>query len=280
MPAVQKELGGEILNKRSVDIKKVTDHHALLITQNIPSHLSPDQQSVYDFIAGRMLEAFNKACLKELTRINIVSAANFVVSGTVILSAGWRAVFNDPEEKQDEETASILPKVITGESLPVNEKEVLEKQTKPRPLYNEASLLRGMETAGKEIEDDEVRQAMKDTGLGTPATRASIIETLIKREYVTREKKNLVPTEKGLAVFDLVKDKHIAQAQLTGLWEKRLEQIRNGASVQEFKSEIREYTRTITTELLEGGKTINLVTAAITPKEGDLNLWSGNYSFQ
>lgn len=265
-----KDLDEKILNKRSVNAKKVTDHHALLITKNLPAHLNPDQQAVYDMIAGRLLEAFNKECLKELSKITIVSGANFAVSGTVILSPGWRAVFNDPEEKEDEETGSILPKVTVGETLPVNEKNVLEKQTKPKPLYNEASLLRGMETAGKEIEDEEYRQAMKETGLGTPATRASIIETLIKREYVFRERKNLVPMDKGLAVFDLVKDKHIAQAELTGLWEKRLEEIRNGASVQEFKAEIRNYTRTITHELLEGGKTINLVTAAPIPKEGDL----------
>ncbi len=258
------------LNKRSVNAKKVTDHHALLITQNLPSTLNADQQSVYNLIAGRMLEAFSKECIKELTKITIVSGATFITNGTVIQSAGWRSVLNEPEEKQDEETDGILPKVISGEALPINEKNILEKQTKPRPLYNEASLLRGMETAGKEIEDEELRQAMKETGLGTPATRASIIETLIKREYIWREKKNLVPTDKGLAVFDLVKDKRIAQPELTGLWEKRLEEIRNGSSVQEFKAEIKEYTRTITSELLEGGKTISLVTEATVPKEGDL----------
>lgn len=258
------------LNKRSVNAKKVTDHHALLITQNLPSTLNTDQQAVYNLIAGRMLEAFSKECIKELTKITIVSGATFITNGTVIQSAGWRSVLNEPEEKQDEETGGILPKVITGEALPINEKNILEKQTKPKPLYNEASLLRGMETAGKEIEDEELRQAMKETGLGTPATRASIIETLIKREYIWREKKNLVPTDKGLAVFDLVKDKRIAQAELTGLWEKRLEEIRNGSSVQEFKAEIKEYTRTITSELLEGGKTMSFVTEAPVPKEGDL----------
>jgi DNA topoisomerase-3 len=263
-------LGTSELNKRSVNAKKVTDHHALLITKNNANTLSTDQQAVYDMIAGRMLEAFSKECVKELTKITIASGATFLTNGTVIQSAGWRAVFNEPEEKEDEETGSLLPKVIAGEALPINEKNILEKQTKPKPLYNEASLLRGMETAGKEIEDEELRQAMKETGLGTPATRASIIETLIKREYVTREKKNLVPTDKGIAVFDLVKDNHIAQAELTGLWEKRLEEIRNGASVQDFKAEIKEYTRTITSELLEGGKTISIITAAPVPKEGDL----------
>ncbi|MGI4751595.1 MAG: DNA topoisomerase 3 [Janthinobacterium lividum] len=265
-----KELDEKTLGKRSVNAKKVTDHHALLITLNNASGISADQRAIYDMIAGRMLEAFSKECLKELTKITIASGAKFIASGTVILSAGWRAVFNEREEKTDEETDSLLPKVTVGERLPIVEKSVLEKQTKPRPLYNEASLLRNMETAGKEIEDDELRQAMKETGLGTPATRAGIIETLIKREYILREKKNLLPTEKGLAVYDLVKDKQIAQAELTGLWEKRLEEIRNGTSVQEFKAEIKAYTRTITSELLEGGKIISIAAVPPVPKEGDL----------
>ncbi|MNR16354.1 DNA topoisomerase 3 [compost metagenome] len=124
-------------------------------------------------------------------------------------------------------------------------------------MYNEASLLKALETCGKEIEDEELRYAMKDSGLGTPATRASIIETLITREYITREKRNLVPTNKGLAVYEVVKDKQIAQAELTGQWEKRLEEIRSGSSVKDFKSEITEYTKMITNELLIAGATIS-----------------------
>jgi DNA topoisomerase-3 len=138
----------------------------------------------------------------------------------------------------------------------VVDKTLLEKQTKPKPLYNEASLLKALETAGKEIEDEELRYAMKDSGLGTPATRASIIETLIKRDYITREKKNLVPTETGLNVYHVVKDQKIAQAELTGNWEKRLEEIRSGASVNDFQQEIKTYTRNITHELLQAGKTL------------------------
>src|SRR5690606_37550525 len=123
----------------------------------------------------------------------------------------------------------------------------------------EASLLKAMETAGKEIEDEELRYAMKGSGLGTPATRASIIETLIKRSYITRKKKNLLPSETGLAVYDIVKDKLIAQAELTGQWEKRLEEIRSGASVKAFKEEIKQYTRKITEELLIAGKELELL---------------------
>ena len=244
------------LNKRSVNAKKVTDHHAILPTGEEAYGLSADKQAIYDMVVGRMLEAFHQECLKEITKITIQSGLTFIASGTVIRAAGWRSVFNETEDdKKDEENAS-LPKVSVGENLPILEKSLLEKQTKAKPMYNEASLLKALETSGKEIEDEELRYAMKDSGLGTPATRASIIETLITREYISREKRNLVPTNKGLAVYDVVKDKQIAQAELTGQWEKRLEEIRSGSSVQEFKAEITEYTKTITNELLIAGASI------------------------
>jgi DNA topoisomerase-3 len=247
------------LSKRSVNAKKVTDHHAVLTTGEVPRQLSADQQAIYNLVAGRMLEAFHQDCIKEITKITVESGHQFFASGTVISVAGWRAVFNEPdEERKDEENAS-LPKVKQGEDLPVVEKNLLEKQTKPKPLYNEASLLKALETAGKEIDDEELRYAMKDSGLGTPATRAAIIETLIKRDYIMREKKNLLPTPTGLAVYNVVKDYRIAQAELTGNWEKRLEEIRSGASVTGFQDEIKAYTRTITQELLIAGKAMLVV---------------------
>lgn len=245
------------LNKRSVNAKKVTDHHAILPTGEVPHHLSSDKQAVYDMVVGRMLEAFHKECIKELTKITIESGSEFVANGTVIRSAGWRSVLNDPEEDSKSEESLSLPKVKKEELLPILEKALVEKQTKPKPLYNEASLLKALETSGKEIEDEELRYAMKDSGLGTPATRASIIETLITREYIKREKRNLIPTDKGLAVYEVVKDQMIAQAELTGQWEKRLEEIRSGASVSEFKAEITTYTRTITEQLLASGVSIS-----------------------
>jgi DNA topoisomerase-3 len=238
------------LSKRSVNAKKVTDHHALLTTGVAPGQLSSDHQAVYDMVAGRMLEAFHEDCIKEITKITVVAGSKFIASGTVIQTPGWRAVLNDKdEEKKDEENAT-LPKVDKGENLPILNKTILEKQTKPRPLYNEASLLKALETAGKEVEDEELREAMKDCGLGTPATRAAIIETLLTRKYILREKKNLLPTEIGLSVYEIVKNQRIAQAELTGTWEKRLEEIRSGASVTAFQEEIKTYTRSITQELL------------------------------
>jgi len=242
------------LNKRSVNAKKVTDHHAILPTGEIPYQLMPDKQAIYDMVAGRMLEAFHQDCIKEVTKITVQSGSLFSASGTVIHTAGWRAVFNESDEEKKDEENTTLPKVQAGENLPVVEKALLEKQTKPKPLYNEASLLKALETAGKEIDDEELRYAMKDSGLGTPATRAAMIETLLKRDYILREKKNLVPTKTGLAVYQVVKNQQIAQAELTGNWEKRLEEIRAGASVTEFQEEIKTYTRSITQELLKAGK--------------------------
>lgn len=251
------------LNKRSVNAKKVTDHHAILPTGESPYQLSGDKQAIYDMVAGRMLEAFHQECVKEITKISVESGSLFIANGTVIRSAGWRSVFNESDEEKKDEDNPALPKVKKGEALPVTNKALLEKQTKPKPMYNEASLLKALETSGKDIEDEELRYAMKDSGLGTPATRASIIETLINREYIAREKRNLVPTARGLAVYDVVKDQKIAQAELTGQWEKRLEEIRSGASVVDFKAEIAEYTKTITNELLLAG---NSLAAKLAPQ--------------
>jgi DNA topoisomerase-3 len=238
------------LNKRSVNGKKVTDHHAILPTGEAAYNLSSDKQAIYDMVVGRMLEAFHKECIKEITKITIESGSEFIANGTVIRSAGWRSVLNNTDEDAKDEESISLPKVKKGEALPILDKTLVEKQTKPKPLFNEASLLKALETSGKEIEDEELRYAMKDSGLGTPATRASIIETLITRDYIKREKRNLIPTDKGLTVYDVVKDQKIAQAELTGQWEKRLEEIRSGSSVADFKAEITAYTRTITNELL------------------------------
>jgi DNA topoisomerase-3 len=245
------------LNKRSVNGKKVTDHHAILPTGEPPYQLSSDKQAIYDMVVGRMLEAFHQECIKELTKITIESGSEFLANGTVIRSPGWRSVLNNKDDDTKDEESVTLPKVKKGEELPIADKSLVEKQTKPKPLYNEASLLKALETSGKEIEDEELRYAMKDSGLGTPATRASIIETLITRDYIKREKRNLLPTDKGLTVYEVVKDQKIAQAELTGQWEKRLEEIRSGSSVADFKAEITAYTRLITNELLSSSVTLN-----------------------
>lgn len=239
-----------VLNVRSVDDKKVTDHHALIITENPAKDISGDDRTIYEMVAGRMLEAFSQKCVKDATTITLTCGDTiFEIKGSTVKQAGWRAVFNEKEEKDDEE--SNLPNLSEGEQLPVLQADVLEKQTKPKPLHTEASLLSAMESAGKEVENEAEREAMKESGIGTPATRAAIIETLFSRDYIRREKKSLVPTDKGLAVYDIVKDKRIADVAMTGNWENALAKIESGEmNTNTFRQATEVYTRQITTELL------------------------------
>jgi DNA topoisomerase-3 len=241
-----------VLNIRCVDDKKIADHHALLITENAPNGLSGDEQTVYEMIAGRMLEAFSKKCIKDATTIVLAcEEAVFEAKGTLIKQAGWRAVFDEQEESGEDETGN-LPEVTEGETFPVIQAELMEKQTKPKPLHTEASLWGAMETAGKNVENEAEREAMKESGIGTPATRAAIIETLFARDYIRREKKSLVPTEKGLLVYETVKNKRISDVAMTGSWENALAQIERGDMQPEtFRKAIEVYTKQITAKLLE-----------------------------
>lgn len=185
-----KIMSGASLNRRSVNDKKVTDHHALIITENMPKDISADQRIIYDMIAARMLEAFSGKCTKENTSVSLdASGIAFSVKGSIILIPGWRAVLNAPDEEKGEDDAPALPSLSDGDVLPINGTDLLEKQTKPRPLHTESSLLSSMETCGKDLTDETEREALKESGIGTPATRAAIIETLFSREYIQREKK-------------------------------------------------------------------------------------------
>mgnify|MGYP000986545302 CR=1 FL=1 len=249
-----KTLLSQDLSKRSVNDKKVTDHHALIITENIPNNnISADQRIIYDMIAGRMLEAFSGKCTKENTTVSLdASGVPFTVKGSVVLVPGWRAVLNAPDEEKGEDDVSALPTLSSGDTLPVNGADLLEKQTKPRPLHTEASLLSSMETCGKELTDEAEREALKESGIGTPATRASIIETLFSREYIVREKKSLIPTNKGLVVYLAVNNKKIADISMTGEWESALNKIASGnMDAGTFHRGIEVYAAQITTELLE-----------------------------
>ncbi|MFD1769354.1 type IA DNA topoisomerase [Sphingobacterium suaedae] len=248
------------LNKRSVDDKKVTDHHALLVTDEKPGPMPKDQQQIYNMIAKRMVESFSEVCLKDITTVTIeTQGVELIAKGTVIKQYGWRLSADQVElpdedkntDDQDNENAQ-LPKLVPEELLEILSLDLTERFTKARPIHTEASLLKAMETSGKEIEDEEMRQAMKDCGLGTPATRAATIETLFQRDYIKREKKKLIPTEKGLAVYYLVKDRSIAKVTLTGKWEQKLEEMRaNQVSYDVFMRHIKDYTAKITKELLQ-----------------------------
>ena len=237
--------------RRSVDGGKVTDHHALLVTGEKPLFLSKEDNTVYQMIAGRMIEAFSEKCVKDTTTVTAECAgAEFTVKGSVIRQAGWRAVYGE----EDKEEISI-PNWQEGDTLTLKGCSITEGKTKPKPLHTEATLLSAMETAGKEVEDDALRQALKDCGIGTPATRAAIIETLFKRGYMERCKKSLVPTEKGLALYSIVKTMRIADVALTGEWEKELARIERGElPADTFRKEIEAYTREITSELLSCDK--------------------------
>ena len=237
--------------RRSVDGSKVTDHHALLVTGEKPLFLSKEDNTVYQMIAGRMIEAFSEKCVKDTTTVTAECAgAEFMVKGSIIRQAGWRAVHGE----EDKEEISI-PDWQEGDTLTLKGCSITEGKTKPKPLHTEATLLSAMETAGKEVEDDALRQALKDCGIGTPATRAAIIETLFKRGYMERCKKSLVPTEKGLALYSIVKTMRIADVALTGEWEKELARIERGElPADTFRKEIETYTREITSELLSCDK--------------------------
>ena len=237
--------------RRNVDGSKVTDHHALLVTGEKPLFLSKEDNTVYQMIAGRMIEAFSEKCVKDTTAVTAECAGvEFIVKGSVIRQAGWRAVYGE----EDKEEISI-PDWQEGDTLTLKGCSITEGKTKPKPLHTEATLLSAMETAGKEIEDDALRQALKDCGIGTLATCAAIIETLFKRGYMERCKKSLVPTEKGLALYSVVKTMRIADVALTGEWEKELARIERGElSAETFRKEIEAYTREITSELLSCDK--------------------------
>ena len=235
------------LNRRSVDASKVTDHHALLVTPNRPLALYKNEQLIYDMIVGRMIEAFSPECVKETTTVRAeCEGVAFETKGCIVRKAGWRSVYG--EDRED----TVLPDWKEGDTLSMNGCTMSSGMTRPKPLHTESTLLAAMETAGREgMEDEEARQALKDCGIGTPATRAAIIETLLKREYMVRVKKSLVPTEKGLALYSIVKEMDIADVEMTGRWESELAEIEKGRMPHEaFIRDIESYTRKITTELL------------------------------
>jgi DNA topoisomerase-3 len=238
-------------NKRIVNDLKVTDHHGLLITEKIPSQLSGKENAVYNLIAYRLLESLCASCLKEITDVGVeVLNCDFTLKGSKILEPGWRAVRNAVSE-DDDEVMQEIPKLEAGMELKIKNAVVLEKKTQAPALYTEASLLSAMENAGREIENEEERKILHQIGIGTPATRASIIETLFGRDYIKRDKKSLIPTEKGLQVYELVKEKKIADAAMTAEWELALQKVEDGETKSfVFQKEMERYATEITHELL------------------------------
>jgi DNA topoisomerase-3 len=209
--------------------KKVTDHHAIIPT-GVEGHLQHNQQSVYDIITRRFIAVFYDDCsVSNTTVIGKVTDVKFKTTGKEILSKGWRVVFENPSKNTSAINLSetVLPAFVKGEKGP-HEPSFLEKQTKAPAQFTEASLLRAMETAGKQVDDDELRDLMKENGIGRPSTRANIIETLFRRNYIVRNKKQVLPTSIGIQLIDTIQNELLKSAELTGQWEKHLKDIEKG----------------------------------------------------
>tara|TARA_R110002073_G_scaffold128999_6_gene275241 strand:+ start:1263 stop:3572 length:2310 start_codon:yes stop_codon:yes gene_type:complete len=215
--------------KKVFDDKKVTDHHAIIPT-GIEASLQYNQQQVYDIITRRFIAVFyDDSDVSNTSVTGKAAEVPFKTTGKEILTQGWRVVFKKEESdvKKSISEQLVLPSFVEGEKGP-HEPSFIEKETKPPRNYTEASLLRAMETAGKQVDDDEMRELMKENGIGRPSTRASIIETLFRRKYIERKKKLVIPTQTGIQLIDLIDNELLKSAELTGRWEKRLKEIERG----------------------------------------------------
>ena len=233
------------ISKRIVDDSKVTDHHAIVPTNKKSSgDLPPDEAKVYDLVARRFVAVFFPAArFENTTVVTEVREETFLSRGRVVLEAGWRALYPDGVGGRKEKEPPVLPPIEVGQEWAVAKVGVKEGETKPPPRYSESALLGAMETAGKLVEDEELRQQMKDSGLGTPATRAATIERLIKVGYVEREKKILVPTEKGRSLIGLLGESPLSSPELTARWEERLAKMEKGTEHRpDFMADINGFT--------------------------------------
>ena len=262
-------LGGKPLSKskKVFNSSKVTDHHAIVPTGMVPTALTDMQRKVFDLVARRFIAVFYPDCkyaqttvLGEVRSVATESqptedAIEFKVTGRTILDPGWRTVYakdvqTEDDEKKPEEEERTLPAFEKGESGP-HQPTLTEKMTTPPPYYTEATLLRAMETAGKLVEDEELRRAMKENGIGRPSTRAAIIETLFKRKYIRKERKRLVATPTGIELIDLIREDLLKSCELTGIWEKKLRDIEaQKYDAQQFISELKQQVTTIVHDVI------------------------------
>ena len=247
---IVKALSGKPLKKtkKVFDNSKVTDHHAIIPTGVPPTGLSDMERNVFDLIARRFIAAFYPDCKFSTTTVMGApseaeeEAISFKATGKEILDPGWRVVYDDSSEDKKDDEERTLPTFVKGESGP-HTPTLTEKMTTPPPYYTEASLLRAMETAGKFVEDEELRAALKENGIGRPSTRAAIIETLFKRHYIRKERKRLIATPTGMELIDIIKEELLKSCELTGIWEKKLRDIEHqqydaGLFINELKEQI------------------------------------------
>ena len=260
---IQTVLAGKLPKSKKVfDNSKVTDHHAIIPTNVDPASvfLTREEKLVYDIVAKRFIAAFYPDCeFSTTTVMAMVNEYEFKASGKEILKDGWRVIYNkektqapdDKEKDDDDDDNGIMPTFVEGESGP-HEPSLLKKTTQPPKNYTEGTLLRAMETAGKFVDDDELRDAMKENGIGRPSTRAAIIETLHKRHYINKQRKSLVATEAGIQLIDTIKEELLKSAKLTGLWENKLRKIERGEfSAQQFIDELKVLVNDIVLNVLK-----------------------------
>jgi DNA topoisomerase-3 len=248
-------------SKTIFDDKKITDHHAIIPTGIVPSGISQDEQKIYDLICRRFIAVFYPECkVSNTTVLGKVDNLIFKATGKQIISLGWREVYEDLKEAKNTEPSTdakskeveekILPIFTKGESGP-HEPVIHKGKTSPPKYYTEATLLRAMETAGKFVEDEEMRELMKENGIGRPSTRANIIETLFKRKYIEKKKKNLVATDTGMSLIDVIKSDLLKSPELTGQWEHKLRLIEKGTyDPQTFKDELFKMVRELSDEVI------------------------------
>lgn len=270
-------------SKKVFDNSKVTDHHAIIPTGHHPQNLTDMERRVFDLIARRFIAAFYPDCLFATTTVlGQVEGIEFKVSGKQILSPGWRVVFGTPsaqsQEEKDEkggEEENVLPAFVVGESGP-HVPDLYEKWTQPPRPYTEATLLRAMETAGKLVDNDELRDALKENGIGRPSTRAAIIETLFKRNYIRKEKKNLVATPTGVELIQIIHEELLKSAELTGQWENKLRKIEKKTfTAAQFLEELKQMVSDVVMNVLSDNSNRHITIQAPVPEKSGK---SGNAS--
>ena len=284
-------LAGTKLRKSSkaFDTSKVTDHHAIIPTGVPAVGLSDMERNVYDLIARRFIAAFYPDCKFATTTVmGQVEDVEFKATGKVILQAGWRELYSDNKEHTTDDDAKkgdeerILPDFVKDESGP-HTPTLTEKQTTPPKPYTEATLLRAMETAGKFVEDEELRAALKENGIGRPSSRAGIIETLFKRNYIVRQRKNLIATDTGIQLIDTIKEELLKSCELTGIWEKKLRDIEHGTyDPAQFIDELKQQIYTIVADVLHDNNsslTPIIAEGAVCPQCGRGHIIRGRTAF-
>lgn len=252
--------------KKVFDNAKVTDHHAIIPTGIHPTALNDNEKRVFDLVARRFIANFYPECkISTTTVLGEVDKVEFKVTGKQILDPGWRVVFEKTkteDEKESEEDEKTLPLFVKGESGP-HAPTLAEKWTSPPKPYTEATLLRAMETAGKLVDNDELRDVLKENGIGRPSTRAAIIETLFKREYIRKERKNLIATNTGIDLILTIQEEMLKSAELTGLWEKKLRQVERGEyQASDFLNELKEMVRQIVLNVKSDNRSIDEIRAS------------------